>query len=213
MTKRSPVSAVEPIFYDSMQVDETDLQTQQTANSTIESSIINNHIGSGVLPENLVQPIIFDSFLTTGFLDGLAILPQTQPTDNTLGNQLSLILTGSDCSIYRTVKVCIIGLDFQSNLQYETFVFKTNETQVSSQHFTKVLVLLFNDLFGNATLSFNLGGHLVISQASPMELSRDAIMLSQDIEPNSFFEISSSTLPWAPSLCRVCCKRQCPLTM
>lgn len=187
MTKRSPVSAVEPIFYDSMQVDETDLQTQQTANSTIESSIINNHIGSGVLPENLVQPIIFDSFLTTGFLDGLAILPQAQPTDNTLGNQLSLILTGSDCSVYRTVKVCIIGLDFQSNLQYETFVFKTNETQVSSQHFTKVLVLLFNDLFGNATLSFNLGGHLVISQASPMELSRDAIMLSQDIEPNLFF--------------------------
>jgi len=70
MTKRSPVSAPQPIFYDSMQVDETDLTTQQTANSTIESSILNNHIGTGVLPENLVQPIIFDSALTTTYLDG-----------------------------------------------------------------------------------------------------------------------------------------------
>jgi hypothetical protein len=187
MTIRSPVSAPEPIWYDSQQVDETDLQTQQTANSTIESSILNNHIGTGVLPENLVQPIIFDSSLATGFLDGLAISPQSQPTDNTLGNQLALTLTGSDCSVYRTVKVCIIGLDFQSNLQYETFVFKTNEIQVSAQHFTKILVLLFNDLYGNTALSFNLGGDLVISQAQPMELSRDAIMTSQDIQPNLFF--------------------------
>lgn len=187
MTKRSPVSAPQPIWYDSQQVDETDLTTQQTANSTIEASILNNHIGTGVLPENLVQPIIFDSSLTTGFLDGLAISPQSQPTDNNLGNQLAVTLTGSDCSVYRTVKVCIIGLDFQSNLQYETFVFKTNETQVSAFHFTKVLVLLFNDLFGNTTLSFNLGGVLVISQAQPMELSRDAIMISQDVQPNLFF--------------------------
>jgi hypothetical protein len=187
MTKRSPISAPEPIFYDSMQVDETDLITQQTANSTIESSILNNHIGTGVLPENLVQPIIFDSSLTTTYLDGLAIQPQNQPTDNNLGNQLAITLTGSDCSVIRTVKVCIIGLDFQSNLQYETFVFKTNETQVTAQHFTKVLVLLFNDLFGNPVISFNLGGRLVISQAQPMELSRNAIMLSQDIQPNLFF--------------------------
>lgn len=187
MTKRSPVSAPEPIYYDSMQVDETDLTTQQVANSTVEAAILNNHIGTGVLPENLVQPVIFDSSLTTNFLDGLAIAPQAQPSDNNLGNQLAITLTGSTATIYRTVKVAIIGLDFQSNLQYETFVFKTNETQVTFQHFTKVLVLLFNDFQGNPTLSFNLGGEILINQAMPMQLSRDPIMIAQNIEPNLFF--------------------------
>lgn len=187
MTKRTPVSAVEPIFYDSMQVDETDLTTQQVANSTVEAAIINNHIGTGVLPESLVQPVIFDSSLTTVFLDGLAVSPQAQPTDNNLGNQLAITLTGSEATVYRTIKVGIIGLDFQSNLQYQTFVFKTNETQVSTFHFTKILVLLFNDFRGDPTLSFNLGGHIVISQAMPMQLSREPIMIAQNVEPNLFF--------------------------
>ena len=187
MTIRSPVSAPEPIFYNSMQVDETDLTAQQNANATVEAAILNNHIGTGVLPESLVQPIIFDSNLATGFLDGLAIQPQNQPSDNTLGNQLAITLTGSDATIYRTVKVGIIGLNFQSALQYETFYFKTNETQVSALHFTKVLVLLFNDLRGNPNLSFNLGGDLVISQSTPMEISKEPIMIEQSIEPNLFF--------------------------
>jgi hypothetical protein len=187
MTKRSPVSAPQPVFYDSMQVDETDLQTQQTADTIIQSSIINNHVGTGVLPETPVPNILFNSSLATGFLDGLAIQPQAQPSDNNLGNQLSISLSGSDASIYRTVKVGIIGLDFQSNLQYETFVFKTNETQVSNNHFTKILVLLFNDLNGNPSLSFNLGGTLIIAEAAPMQLSRDTIMIAQNVEPNLFF--------------------------
>lgn len=187
MTKRSPVSAPQPVWYDSQQVDETDLQTQQTANTVVESATINNHIGTGVLPEALVPTILFNSDLATGFLDGLAIQPQAQPTDNNLGNQLSISLTGSDASIYRNVKVGVIGLDFQSNLQYETFVFKTNEVQVSNHHFTKILVLLFNDLKGDPTLSFNLGGTLIIAEAQPMQLSRDDIMIAQDVEPNLFF--------------------------
>lgn len=187
MTKRSPVSAPQPVWYDSQQVDETDLQTQQTANTVVESATLNNHIGTGVLPETLVPNILFNSSLATGFLDGLAIQPQAQPSDNNLGNQLAISLTGSDASMYRTVKVGIVGLDFQSNLQYETFVFKTNEVQVSAQHFTKILVLLFNDLLGDPTISFNLGGQLIISEAQPMQLSRDAIMIAQDVEPNLFF--------------------------
>ena len=110
-----------------------------------------------------------------------------QPTDTSLGNQLAITLTQSDVSVYRTVKICLIGLDFQSNLQYETFVFKTNETQVTVQHFTKVLLLLFNDFRGNPTVSFNLGGQVVISQSMPMQLSRDPIMIAQDVQPNLFF--------------------------
>lgn len=187
MTKRSPVSAIKPIFYDSMQVDETDLTAQQNADATVESAILNNHIGTGVLAETLVPNVLFDSLATVGFLDGVAISTQNQPSDNNLGNQLEISLTQSTVTMYRTVKVGIIGLDFQENLQYETFVFKANEIQVTTKHYTKILLLLFNDLFGNPAVSFNLGGRILISEARPMELSRDAIMVSQDLQPNLFF--------------------------
>jgi hypothetical protein len=187
MTTRAPVSVQRPIWYDAQQVDETDLTSEQLANQTIEASIIDNHVGDGVLPEVLVSNVIYDSTLAVGYQDGLAIFPQAQPTDNNLGNQLSIKVTGSTASGRRQIKVCVIGLDFQSNLQYEIFYFDTNETQTGQRHFTKILVLLFNDFIGDPDLSFNLGGRILITEAQPMTLSRDVIMVAQDQQPNLFF--------------------------
>lgn len=187
MVKRSPVSAPQNLWFDAEQVDDTDLTLEQQHDTIIDTSIIDNHIGTGILPEVLVENIIFDSSLETGFLDGLAVYVQNQPVDNNYGNQLSIELTDSKAAGKRTVKVGIIGLDFQSNLQYETFVFKTNEIQVSKKHFTKIVLLLFNDFIGDPDLSFNLGGKIVISEARPMTLSRSPIMVAQDIQPNLFF--------------------------
>ena len=187
MTTRAPVSVLRPIWYDGQQVDETDLNAEQQANETIEASIIENHVGDGVLPQVLVANVIYNSAVSIGYQDGLAIFPQAQPTDTNLGNQLAITLTGSNASGKRQIKVGIIGLDFQSNLQYETFYFETNETQVTSQHFAQVLVLLFNDFIGDPLLSFNLGGQIVISEAQPMTLSRDVIMVSQNQYPSLFW--------------------------
>lgn len=187
MTIRAPVSAIRPVWYDAQQVDETDLNSEQTANITVGAATLNNHIGTGILPEELVQKVIFDSGLAIGYLDGLAIFPQAQPTDTNLGNQLSISLTGSIASGERQVKICIIGLNFQEELQYETFYFDTNEIQITRKHYTAVLVLLFQDLLGNPSLSFNLGGQLIITEAPPMSLSRDVIMVAQDTYPNLFF--------------------------
>lgn len=187
MTKRTPVSAKQNIWFDAQQVDNIDLSLEQDCNTIIQSSTINNHIGTGVLPEVLVQNILFDSSLTDGFLDGKAILAQNQPTDTNFGNQLEVELSGSLASGKRMVKVCIIGLDFNGELQYETFYFKNDETQITKKHFVNILVLLFNDLFGDPDFSFNLGGTLTIKEAKPMTLSRDPLMVAQDIEPNLFF--------------------------
>jgi len=187
MTKRNPISAEQNIWFDSQQVDNTDLSLEQNYNDTITSGIINNHLGSGVLSESLVENVLFDSLLVSGFLDGLPIYSQSQPTDNNLGNQIEIKLTDSKASVKRAIKFAIIGLDFENNLQYETFYFKSNESQISKRHYTKLLVLLFNDFIGNPNLSMNLGGRIVISEAKPMTLSRDAIMVSQDLEPNLFF--------------------------
>lgn len=187
MTKRSPVSAIQNIWFDAQQVDDTDLTLEQQANSAIQSAIINNHIGTGILPEDLVPNVLFDSSLVVGFLDGIAIETQTQPSDNNYGNILEIELSDSNAAGHKAIKFAIIGLDFESNLQYETFYFKTNEIQVSKKHFTQILVLLFNDFIGDPDLSFNLGGKIVIREASPITLSRSPIMISQDIEPNLFF--------------------------
>lgn len=187
MTIRNPVSTTQNIWSDAEQVDNTDLTLEQEYNATIQSAIINNHIGTGIVPEVLTQSILFDSSLETGFLDGIAVQIQTQPSDTNLGNQLEIQLTGSNAAGKKAVKVAIIGLDFESNLQYETFFFYTNESQFSKKHFTTVSVILFNDFIGDPSVSLNLGGKIIIKEISPLALSRNPIMLSQEIEPNLFF--------------------------
>lgn len=193
MTKRNPVTAIQNIWFDAEQVDDSDLTLEQNYNSTVQSGITNNHIGPGVLPEVLTQNILFDSSLVTGFLDGDAISSSdtdyhiSQPADNNFGNQLEIELTESLAAGRKAVKVAVIGLDFESNLQYETFTFRRNEIQVGHKHFTQILVLLFNDFVGDPSLSLNLGGRLVIREAKPFTMSRDPIMLAQDVQPNLFF--------------------------
>ena len=93
MTQRNPVSNIQNIWFDAEQVDNSDLTLEQEYNDTVQSGLINNHIGTGVLPEVLTRNILFDSSKVIGFLDGIAIVSDNidygiaQPTDNNLGNQ------------------------------------------------------------------------------------------------------------------------------
>jgi hypothetical protein len=187
MTQRKPVSSVQNAWFDSEQVGSDQMNTEQNYNNAIQAAIINNQVGQGVLPGNLIQNVLFNSLLVSGPLDGMNISAQNQPSDPSLGNQLEVTLTGSSAAGQKTVKVAIIGLDFNENLQYDTFVFRTNESQYTQKHYTNVLVILFNDFIGATAQSFNLGGQIVISEAKPFTISRDAIMSSQDVQPNLFF--------------------------
>ena len=107
MTKRNPVSGIKNIWFDSQQVDNTDLTLEQNFNDTIESSTISNHIGTGILPEVLVQNILFDSDLASGFLDGTVVETQNQPADNNFGNQLEITLSNSLARGRKAVKIGI----------------------------------------------------------------------------------------------------------
>lgn len=190
MTKRKPVSAIKNVWFDSQQVGEEDLTTEQAANDQIASSLINNHIGTGVLPETLVQNVLLDtevSKVTAGTLDGKPIVPQLQPSDAVSGCQLELDLVDSAVAGRKTIKVAVIGLDFNGNLQYDTFTFSKNEKQVTAKHYTRILSVLFNDMLGVVGRSFNLGGRLFIREASPFTLSRQPTMVGQTVEPNLFF--------------------------
>ncbi len=187
MTKRSPVSSLQNIWFNAEQVDNVDLSIEQTFNSTITSGIINNHLGSGILPEHLLPIVLFDSSTVSGFLDGLPLTPSLQPSDSEFGNQLTLSLDHSMVTSVRTVKAVVFGLDFQSNLIYETFVFQQNESQTGKKHFAFILSIMINDMKGVSASSFNLGGHLFVKEANAGSLSRDTIMSSQNQQPNLFF--------------------------
>jgi len=195
---RLPVSSQQNRWFNTENVDDTALTLEQNYNNQKFSSIINNHFGSGVLLESLVPNTIFDSSLVSGLLDGKGVSVQFQPSDQNLGNQLSVSLTNSLAKGKRTVKILIVGLDFQNSLQYDTLIFSTNEVQITSKHYTKVLQLFFNDFIGDPKQSFNLGGRIVITEAQAMTISRDCKMVAQDVEPNifmrDFYVTGSNTL-------------------
>jgi hypothetical protein len=187
MVDRTPVSIEQNIWSDAEQVDNDDLTVEQNYNNAVRADMIDNHVGSGILPEVLNQNILFDSLLVSGLLDATVIHSQSQPSDTNFGNQLEIELTNSLAAGKRTVKVAIIGLDFNGNLQYDTFIFKINEKQYTKKHYVNIQVILFNDFIGPTDQSFNLGGRVVIREANPFTVSRDAIMVAQDVEPNLFF--------------------------
>jgi len=184
---RIPVSAPQNKWFNGQNIDDADLLTEQSYNNQIQTGIINNHFGSGVVPDVLSQKQLFDSLLVSGVLDGKGIDFQNQPRDQNQGSQLEVELSGSLATGKRTVKVLIIGLNFENTLQYDRFVFHTNEKQFSKNHYVRVLKVFFNDFIGDANLSFNLGGRIVIKETNPLTISRDSLMLAQDVEPNLFF--------------------------
>ena len=193
MTKRLPVSGLENVWYDSQQVGAQDLQTEQEHNDQLQAAGINNHFGSGILQGVLAQPVILDTDTTVGLIDGKPILPTNEPSDANNGVQLEIELMDSTvfgaCNAFgrRQIKVCVIGLDFNQNLQYDTFYFSKIGKAVTSKHYTNILSVLFNDMRGAAARSLNLGGRVVVREAAPFSLSTDTVMVAQDQEPNLFF--------------------------
>jgi len=184
---RKPISSKQNIFFNGEAVDDSDLTLEQDYNNAVQTGLINNHIGTGILPENLIQVTLFDSDLASGLLDGKAINTQAQPTDVNYGNQLEIEVQGSLVAGKRAIKLLVIGLDFQNNLQYERFTFNKNEKQLSSKHYIATLTILFNDFIGDPIQSLNLGGRILIKEAKPLSLMRDCVMVAQDLQPNIFF--------------------------
>lgn len=206
MTKRISVSVVENSWHDAQRVDQSDLEVEQNHNDQVNASLVQNHFGSGVLLSNPVQNVIFDSnnlnvtqaaLLAALNFDGTGLSPHSQPSDINLGNQLEVDLTGSDVFGRLGVKVAIIGLSFDGSLQIDRFYFYRNEKQVTSKHYAKILSILTNDFKGNQNCSRTLGGRLVIREAASFQLSRDPLMVAQDVEPDLFwrdFKTAGSTL-------------------
>jgi hypothetical protein len=203
MTKRIDVSVLENSWHDAQRVTKKDLDTEQNRNNQIDAAIVNNHFGSGVLPFGPQQVVLFDSdnlssaqaaLVSSHNFDGTGLLPAKQPTDLNLGNQLEIELTDSQVFGRLSVKVAVIGLAFDDTLQMDRFYFYKNEKQVTSKHYKKILAIFFNDFKGNTLCSRQNGGRVVIRETASFQLSRDPLMVVQDVEPDLFwrdFKVSS----------------------
>jgi hypothetical protein len=218
MIYRNPVSQTQVLWQDSQQVDQADMTTEQSRNIGVDASIVQNHFGSGVLPEAPMTNIVFDTdnlfadqaaLIASYDFDGTGLRPLTQPSDLILGNQLEVELLDSDNNGLTnvggrlSVKVLIIGLDFQGSLQYDKFYFYKKEKQVTKKHYTQILAVFTNDFLGNNNCSRNLGGRVIIRETSALQLSRDGIMIAQDVQPNLFFrdfKVSSSVATLAQTI-------------
>lgn len=196
MTVRLPPSVIENIWHDAQRVSQKDLETEQDHVDQTIAAVVNNHFGSGVLPSQLTQNILFDSddlsadqvaLVAADIFDGTGIQVSSQPSDINLGNQIEIVLSGSDVKGRSSVKVAVIGLSFDGSLQLDRFYFFKNESQVTKRHYKEILAIFFNDFKGNDNCSHNLGGRIIIREAASFQISRDAIMVSQDLEPDLFW--------------------------
>jgi hypothetical protein len=204
--KQLPVSVISSMWSDGQQVDQVDMITESNRNIKTDAAIIQNHFGSGVLPEASLQKVVFDTdnlfydqaaLIVSNDFDGTGQRPLLQPSDAVLGNQLEVELSDSETQEVDkrwtrvggrlSTKVVIIGLDFQGNLQYDRFYFYKKEKQVTKKHYAKILTIFTNDFLGNNNCSRSLGGRIVIRETSAYQLSRDGIMIAQDLQPNLFF--------------------------
>jgi len=207
MTIRKDVSVIHNEWHDAQRVDKTDMDVEQNRNVEKDAAIVQNHFGSGILLATPEQNVIFDSdnltaaqasILAAHNFDGTGMEPHDQPSDANLGNQLEVELTDSTVIGRLSVKVVIIGLSFDDTLQLDRFYFYKNEKQVTSKHYKRILTVFFNDFKGNNYCSRNNGGRIVIRETASFQLSRDAIMVAQDVEPDIFwrdFKVSDPTIP------------------
>ena len=133
MTIRVPVSNPEISWHDQQQVNQEDVDLDQSHHDLLRAATINNHFGSGVLLNSLETNILFDSsilnesqlsLLSSGLFDGSPIQTTKQPSDINLGNQIAITLTNSNVYGRESVKIAIIGLNFQGNLQIDKFYFQ-----------------------------------------------------------------------------------------
>lgn len=196
MATRTDVSSIQNKYNDAQRIDKSDMDVEQDHNTQNTVALINNHFGSGVLLSSITQAVLFDSddlsadaaaLVASGNFDGTGISVDTQPSDINLGNQLEVELTGSDVFGRLCIKVAIVGLSFDDTLQMDRFYFYKNEKQVTSKHYKEILSVFFCDFKGNNNCSRNLGGRITIKETSSFQLSRDPIMIAQDVEPDLFW--------------------------
>lgn len=206
MTIRVPVSNPQNLWADATEVTKDDLNVEQNFVNQTTAGIVSNFFGSGILPDSIQPTVLFDTeslgireqeLARASDFDGNWIPSTLQPSDINLGCQLNIELTdGYDvngnwipATVFGrdSVKVAIIGLSFDDELIVDRFYFHRKDRQTTAKHYKRILSVFFNDFWGNNNCSKFLGGRIIITEANPMQLSRQALSLAQDVQPDIFW--------------------------
>lgn len=206
MASRDTIERVN--WYDSKQIDETDMDVEQAAWHQTVAKNANIYFGSGVEKNSASRVVLFDSndlppfistLITSEELDGEPIYETdsfgntvyTQPSDDSSGNQIEVEVSGASLDGSAELKVFIFGLDIDGGFIQESLRFDKNESQVTYNFFTKIVAIMTQDFFGNNNTLVDgvsgcrvAGGRLRLLEAMPMFVVRDVIMAQQASEPN-----------------------------
>lgn len=187
-------------FFDFMQVSKNDLETEQDFNLQNVAALAGAVAGGGVQLDFPTEPIIFDSDELDAFQQGIVALNTfdgqgllSDPyicTDLIGGNQISVKLYGARIEGFLKTSVLFLGKTFDDGLIYEIIECNDNISKVTRNHFKEVTNILTQNFRGNQNTSidgygcFDVGGRLIISEASSLKLDRGCIAAEQIAEPD-----------------------------
>lgn len=204
-------------FYDGQNIDETDMDVEQSAWHTSVSSAVDFLAGSGVEQEYTTQRVLFDSdsvpssiqgLIDTENFDGEPIYEEDsfdntiflQPQDAVEGNQLEVTISGGNLVGSIVSRVYIFGTALGEKYTQEVLTFEDNGSLLTRTYFTKITALMTQNMFGNQNTiidgikSKNINGRLVVKEALSMTLAHDTVMASQDLEPNiNYIDFKTAT--------------------
>jgi hypothetical protein len=192
-----------PNWYDFQKVTREDVIAEQASYLAQVAESGKTAFGTGVRLDFAQEPVLFDSDALTSeqsgwvavtTFDGRGILATPYASkDADEGFQISVEMTDARLNGFLSSITTIIGKTFDDQLTYEHLVFENNGMMVTHQHFKEVTNIMFQNLRGNSNTgvdgygSYNVGGRIVVSEASSMKVSPDLIAAEQILEPDIIF--------------------------
>lgn len=189
--------------YDFQNIDLEDWETDQDFHLLNAAKLADAVAGSGVLLDFPEEKVIFDSDELDSFQQGLVAIDTfdgqgilSEPytiTDSVGGSQIALTITDARLDGFLKTLVFILGKTFDSELIYEVVEIGNNLTEITKNHFIEVTNILFQNFRGNVNTTvdgygcFNVGGRILITEASSMRCTRDPIIDQQIVKPDIFF--------------------------
>lgn len=190
-------------YYDFQKIDLEDMRVEQTSNLSTSAANFDAVAGSGILLDSPEELVVFDSDALDTYqqgldaisaFDGQGILETPYLVkDQVGGSQLAIAVTDTRLGGFLKMSVYVLGKTFEDVLIYEVVEIGANITEITHNHFTEVTNILFQNFLGNTNTtvdgygSFDVGGRVVITEASSLRLSRDLIAAEQILEPNMSF--------------------------
>lgn len=192
-----------PNWYDFQRVTLEDLNAEQSSYLAQIAETNRTVLGTGVRLDFPQEPIIFDSenlslaqagYVAVSTFDGRGVLAESYfSKDTSNGSQLNVRVSDARLAGYVALVITVIGKLFDGTLVYEHLVFNNNISQITKNHFKEVVNILFQNFRGNTNTSvdgvgcFNVGGRVVITEASSLLTGTDCIASQFTAEPDVIF--------------------------